>query len=212
MYKFNRYSEKLFNVIPGGIFGLLSVLVGVFCDLIAISLYPGYSILNDMVSTLGIGPGALIFNLGLIFSGFFAVLFYIYLGGKFKGEDSNDKLVKSAIIISIISSILMSLIGFFPAIQKVRIIAILHYMTALLSWVTGMIYCMIFGYLILTSSKFKNYLAFFGFTAACMILFLLILISLPFTKLLIPFIEWTMVFSVIVFVFIISIYTLINKV
>ena len=208
-------NEKIigfFNLIPGGIFGILSGLIGIICDIIAIALYPGYSILNDMVSTLGVGPGADFFNYGLIFSGLFAVIFYIYLSLTFNKEESNERLIKSTFIIAIISSLLMASIGIFPAIQDKKLIVLLHYFAALSTWLTGITYCIMLAYLILKSPKYSNHLSIIACTPAFMMTILLIFIITPFTQDLVPFTEWLMVFSTIGFIFIISSYTLYKKI
>ncbi|MFX1276699.1 MAG: DUF998 domain-containing protein [Promethearchaeota archaeon] len=208
--------SKFFKIIPGGIFGLVSTVVFLICDFIAIYLYPGYSILHDMVSTLGVGPGALIFNFGLIFSGIFGVILYLYVGISFYEEDLDKRIIKGAIIFSIISSILMALIGVLPADQNNLYIGILHYITALLTWVTGVIYCTIFGYLIIKCSKYSNFIALFAFIPAFMMAFLLILILIsiiyPFTQYLVPITEWMMVFSIMLWILVISSYTLYKKI
>jgi len=204
--------NKFFKIIPGGIFGILSGLIGIICDIIAISLYPGYNLLYDMVSTLGVGPGADFFNYGLIFSGVFAAIFYVYLYLTFIKEEPNEKINKSTFIIAVISSLLMSSIGVFPAIQDKKLIVFLHYITALLTWVTGIIYCTMLGYLIIKSSIYSHYLAIIACIPAFMMTILLIFIMSPLTQDLVPLTEWLMVFSVIGFVFIISSYTLYKKI
>ncbi len=203
---------KFFKIIPGGIFGIISGLTGLICDIIAILLYPGYSIFQDMVSSLGVGPGGHFFNYGLIFSGISGAIFYLYVGLSFYNEDSSIKLVKSAIIISIISSLLMASIGIYPAIQEEPLIIISHYFTTLLTILTGIIFYTMFGYLIIKSSQYSSYLAIIACIPTFIMIIILIFIITPFTQALVPFTEWLMVFSVIVFALITASYTLYKKI
>ena len=69
MEKISFYGNKFLDIIPGAIFGLISVIIGITCDTIAVLIAQsewGYSILKDMVSTLGVVPGKEIFNTGII--------------------------------------------------------------------------------------------------------------------------------------------------
>ncbi len=79
MEKLNLYTNKFLDYFPGFIFGIIAIIIGLTGDFLAISYYPGYSITKDMVSTLGVGPGAIYFNLGTFYSGLFAIPFYIDL-------------------------------------------------------------------------------------------------------------------------------------
>jgi hypothetical membrane protein len=63
----------------GGICGLISIIIGICGDILAIIYFPGYNLLNNMVSDLGIGPGGIFFILGLIFSGILAIPHYVAL-------------------------------------------------------------------------------------------------------------------------------------
>ncbi|MFW9936776.1 MAG: hypothetical protein ACFFD5_03960, partial [Candidatus Thorarchaeota archaeon] len=74
MVSFNESLNKVFDIIPGAIFGILSVIVGLLGDFLALLFFPEYN-LTLMISKLGIGPGGIFFNVGTILSGFFAFLF-----------------------------------------------------------------------------------------------------------------------------------------
>jgi len=212
MERLNLYINKLLDNFPGFIFGISSIIIGLTGDFLAMSLRPGYSILKNMVSTLGIGPGAIFFNLGIIFSGLIAIPFYIDLGRFVRNDENNyQTLRKTAITCAIISCVTMALVGIFPAIQNVSIIIILHYLTALTSWLTGMIYCTIFSFLMLKNPVFPKFLAYLGFLPGGTILFLLILVTIPSATTLIPFVEWCMVFTIIFYISINSIYMIYKR-
>lgn len=60
----------------------LSVIYFIVAMMVAEALYPGYSISNNYISDLGIGPSALIFNFSIIVLGAFLVLgAYFYKKG-----------------------------------------------------------------------------------------------------------------------------------
>ena len=104
MERLNLYTNKFLDYFPGFIFGIIAIIIGLTGDFLAISLYPGYSITKDMVSTLGVGPGAIYFNLGTFYSGLIAIPFYIDLGRLLRNENenNNDKLRRTAITCAII--------------------------------------------------------------------------------------------------------------
>ena len=78
MEKLKTHILNTYNLIPAPIYGMLSAATGLGGDIIAIALFPNYNF-NRMISALGAGPGAIYFNIGTIFSGIFALLFYLYM-------------------------------------------------------------------------------------------------------------------------------------
>jgi len=212
MEKLTIYTYKFLDYFPGYIFGIAAIIIGLTGDFLAMYLYPGYSITKDMVSTLGVGPGALYFNLGTFFSGLIAIPFYIDLGRYVRNENNNQRMVKTAITCAIISCVTLAMVGIFPAIQDVKIIIILHYFSALISWVTGVLYCIIFSFLMLKTPEYPKTLAYFGYFPGCIITFYLILIMIPPAIVLVPIVEWSIVFTIITFIAIHSIYMLSKKI
>ena len=65
--------------ISGGVYAIISMTIGVSLILISMFLYPGYDMRTHYVSSLGTGPGGIIFCLGLIFAGFIAIYAYVEL-------------------------------------------------------------------------------------------------------------------------------------
>ncbi len=51
--KINGFFENLFDVMPGGIFGIMAVTIGLLGIIIPLMHYPDYNIFKDMVSHLG---------------------------------------------------------------------------------------------------------------------------------------------------------------
>lgn len=214
MEKINFFTNKCLDHIPGFIFGLIAIIIGLTGDFLAISLYPGYSITKDMVSTLGVGPGAIYFNLGTFYSGLLAIPFYIDLGRLLRGENENssDKLIRTAIICAIISCVSLALVGVFPAIQNITAVIVLHYFTALTSWLTGVMYCVIFSVLMLRTSTFPKILGYLGFIPGVLIMFYLVLITIPPASTITPIVEWSIVFAIISYIGINSLYMIYRKI
>ncbi|MHA1488504.1 MAG: DUF998 domain-containing protein [Promethearchaeota archaeon] len=161
---YNIIGDKTLQWAPGGVYGLISVIIGICCNLIALLLFPGYNITINMISELGVGPGGLFFNLGFIISGLMAIPFYISLGRTLDGEGVNKNLLKSAKVSSIISCVTFSLIGIFPAIPENEIILIMHGIIALISLTCGAIYLILFSILMLKNKNFSKLQAYLPLT------------------------------------------------
>lgn len=202
MEKLKTHILNTYNLVPAPIYGLLSAVVGLSGDIIAILLFQEYN-LNYMISALGAGPGAIYFNIGTILSGIFALLFYLYMI-KVIGKETNDpKLQKVGRFFAINSCIFFSLVGVFPTSTNM-IIFVLHGTFALISWLSAIIYLSIFSFLIFKNKvipKFFGYLALI--TASIIILFLLTWI---------PIIEWIMALEITVWITLPSVYLLYRKI
>jgi len=202
MKKLKTHILNIYNLIPAPIYGLLSAIVGVSGDIIAILFFQGFS-LNHMISALGAGPGAIYFNIGTILSGIFALLFYLYLV-KVIGKETNDpKLHKVGRFFAINSCIFFSLIGVFPTSTDI-IIFVIHGSAALISWLSAIMYFIIFSYLVLKNNIFPRFFAYLSLiTAVTIIVFLLIWN---------PIIEWIMALAVTIWITLISAYLLYRKI
>ncbi|MFX0187509.1 MAG: DUF998 domain-containing protein [Candidatus Hodarchaeota archaeon] len=139
MERLNKFFDKLFYIIPGGVFGLLSVSIGIFIDILGLVI-SGYNIFTHSVSSLGIGPVGLFFNIGLILCGITAVIFDVYLGRTISNEFVNDKAIKITVATSVISSFSLILVGVFPISQENDIIMFLHVFFAFISLIGGLIF------------------------------------------------------------------------
>ncbi|TFG30397.1 MAG: hypothetical protein EU532_01225 [Promethearchaeota archaeon] len=181
--------DKLLDLISGGVFGLISVIVILVGDIIAFSYFPGYSIFNNMVSELGVGPGGIFFNIGLIISGIIIIPYYIDLGKSFIGKEIKENLRKFAISSAIISCITYTLLGFFPSVETNPIIYITHGTLATISIASGFGYLTSYSILMLKADNFNKIQACHGFiVAGVYAIFLFIWI---------PIIEWIMTFCII---------------
>ena len=212
MERINLYGNKFLDFTPGFIFGIIAIIIGITGDLLAMSLSPGYSITKDMVSTLGVGQGAIYFNLGTFYSGLIAIPFYLDLGRFLSEKKDNIKLIRPAIIFAVISCVSLALVGIFPAIQNDALVILFHYFSALISWFTGMIYCVLFSLIMLRNSSFPKLLAYYGFIPGSLIIFYLIIIIIPLFNTIVPIIEWSIVFAIISFIALHSSYMIYEKI
>jgi hypothetical membrane protein len=198
-----KFIDKLLSLIPGGVFGLLSVIIILIGDFIAFAYFPGYSIFNNMVSELGIGPGGIFFNIGIIVSGIIIIPYYIDLGKSFTGDKIKENLRKFAIFTAIISCITYIFLGFFPTIETDPIIYYAHGTLATISIASGFAYLTSFSMLMVKADNFKIAQACHGFiVAGVYAIFLLTWI---------PIVEWIMTFCIISWILSNSIYLLYKR-
>jgi hypothetical protein len=198
-----RLIEKILYVVPGGIFGLASVFFALSGILIAFFSFPGFSILLYDVSYLAIGPLGLFFDLGLIFSGILAIPFNFYMIIVIEDKKIKPRLKKYALSLSIMSSITLSLIGFFPVLIENIIILFIHGILALLTFLGVTIYCILFGYFFIINEKFSNFHAILSFFVSGIFIFY-------FTNRW-SLIEWIGILSIMIWITYNSITTLIKK-
>lgn len=199
-----KLKEKVLKKTSGGFFGIISVLIRLTGDITAMIFTPNYNMIDDLISDLGIGPGALFFSLGLIISGIVSIPFYISLKKIFGVEEINENLRKMAIVFSSISIITYVLLGFFPSDPNNILIFVLHGVIGLISWVTGAGYLALYSYMTIKykeSSKFQGY---FGYcVVGTVILFI-------FTW--VPVTEWCMTFGIMLWIIVISISMIYDKI
>lgn len=197
-----NYLNKIYEVVPGPYWGILSMIIGLLGDIIAVLLTPGYN-LTFMVSYLGTGPGALFFNLGTILSGFFALIFYLYLIPILKSEFISDKNVRIALVFSVSSCIFFMLIGFFPAITSNSTLILIHGFVAMSSLLCGSIYKSTFAYMMLKNDKFLKFQVYSAL--------IIVVIEIMFLLTWVPIIEWMMVVAITYWIFILSFHVLIRE-
>ncbi|MFX0082319.1 MAG: DUF998 domain-containing protein [Candidatus Hodarchaeota archaeon] len=216
MEKFDLIAKKINRVIPGAFYGLLSITFGFLGDLISYLMYPGYNFTRKAVSSLCKGPGGLFFQIGNVFSGTFALLFIIYLGGTFNKEEISEKMRKSTVILASISCISFIILGAFCGSNP--IIALIHGVFAMISWQTGLFYITFFNILLLKDSKYQKILAYFGFLVSFTLILLMILFylhllpTLRYLMIILPSLEWINTILVILWYLIVSLYMIYNKI
>ena len=149
---FIRLKTSLFKFIPGPVYGVISVIVGALGYLISYLLYPPQLFyIGYYGSALGIGPGGIFFNLGLIISGILFYPFYLYLDDMLRREKVNEDLRKLTFVLVTISCIWFIFIGVFPGDPDNIFLFYAHGISALIC------YSSLSGYMIfLNQFFFKN--------------------------------------------------------
>ena len=204
MEKLKTNILDIVNFIPRPYYGLLSALVGIAGDIIAISLFPDFD-LGYMISDLGTGPGALFFNIGTFFSGVFALLTYLYIIKILKNENLNHpNVLKIGKVFAINSCVFFALIGVIPSVRSNIILFIVHGGVALISLLSGVIYLGCFSYLFFKSKKFSGLVGYLPLTAVTCIA--------PFLFSWHPITEWIMTVGITFWIIAISIYMLYHKI
>ncbi len=216
MQKLALFVEKLNNIIPGRIFGLLSIIIGILGDIIAYLMFPGYNFLKMAVSDLCLGPGGIFFNIGNIFSGIFALIFVNSLIKTFNKEYINIKLIKIAIICANISCISFVFLGVFCGSNI--IIQYIHGTAAIISWTFGYSYFTFYNILMLKDNSYSNKLAIFGFIITTPLVLLMAFFFLSYVPILRVFLidilaplEWFNTISIIIWYFSVSSYMIFKK-
>ena len=200
---FSSIIDKALRLMPGGIYGIFSVVFALIGDLIAYLLFPGYSMFLLTISDLGIGPGGFFFNLGIILSGISALPFLVHVGRILNEEKTFEKIRKFAVNTSIVSSISLALIGFFPVYRENLIIVVIHFSLAVITFVGGFLYCTLFGFLIFKGQYLPKILAYLSFLVSGIFILFFIILT--------PFMEWIAMFGIMTWTLVMSSYSLYKK-
>ncbi|MFX1431499.1 MAG: hypothetical protein ACFFCY_15135, partial [Promethearchaeota archaeon] len=92
MSKTNDFVERVFNLIPGYTFGVLSFIFGLVYIIVALLLTPEYIMWRNSISYLGIQTGGIFLRIGLIVSNIFSIPFIISLGRALKDKNTNENI------------------------------------------------------------------------------------------------------------------------
>lgn len=192
------FFKKLFILIPGSVFGLISFGISLFTHLIGVLLYPNYDMTRMAISFLGDGYGGIIYRVGLILTGIIGIPFCVYLGKSFENKATTEPIRKLALTGSIIYCVSLIFVGYFW--RSNIIVSFIHGLFAFLCWVDGLIFIGLFSILMLKDERFPKSIAFFGFiTAGTFLLHLTVLSSIT---------QWIMTLSTMLWVWIVSSYML----
>ncbi|MFX1573928.1 MAG: hypothetical protein ACFFB0_14370 [Promethearchaeota archaeon] len=167
MVKINEFFDKLFDFLPGYIYGLLCFIIGLTGDLLALiisGLAGDYVMWEKSISILGHRSGGIFLRGGLIISYLFSIPFIVYIGRIVKHEDVNEDLRRLAVTTGIISSITAILTGTFSGVNE--FISMLHGFFALFSWMGGAIFCALFSIVMLKNPNFSKRVSVIGFIVA----------------------------------------------
>ncbi|MBY8990649.1 MAG: hypothetical protein KGD58_07855 [Candidatus Lokiarchaeota archaeon] len=194
----------------------MSIAFGIIGDVLAYIFFPNFNILRRAVSSLCKGKGGLFFQIGSVISGIFAIPFVVYLNKSFNKEYVKEDLKRKALITALISCSCLIILGAFCGSNP--IVAVIHGVSAVISWLFGLFYITFFNIFMLRDPKYSRSLSIIGFCATfslslLMILFFLAFIpSIRFLVIILPSIEWINTIIIILWYLIISLYTLKNRI
>lgn len=200
--RFNGILTRIFKFMPGPIFGIISTLIGLSGDILAIIFHSEYN-LNQMISVLGTGSGGLFFNYGTILSGIFALPLYFYLERVLAKEKIYEKVRRAALISAVVSCMFFIAIGIFPSIENNVFFLYTHGISTLFCFLSGAVYILLFSYLFYKSLKFSNILVYIGVFHSSLIVVFLFTWN--------PVSEWMMTFGIIIWILSVSFYMIYKK-
>ena len=216
MEKSHKLLDNFQQFVSGGIYGILSVFFGMLGDLIAYLLYPGFKFTINPVSSLCNGPGGIYFQVGTVFSGIFAILFVVYFIGSLPETHNAKKIRQVALLTALISCISFISLGVFCGTEST--IALIHGVSAVISWISGICYITLFNVFMLRNPKYSKFLVYFGFsvsiTLSTMVLmfFLYYFFGIHFVIIILPLLEWIDTFVLAIWYLVVSINLLIKKI
>jgi len=185
----------------GGLFGIFSIFIALIGMGISYSAFPGYVIGDHTISMLGVGRLGISFNIGSIVSGLLAIPYYLNLIYHFQKERMNKRLIQGSIISSLGSCGGYIFVGVFPIIENILIFFIAHMVSAVITFLSGAVYLLIFAYMMYYSNSFTKIQAIHS------IIVCIFYLGFLFTQ--IPLLEWLALFGLITWISFNSVYLLV---
>ena len=165
--KIDDFFDNVYQKIPGSIFGFTGVAISAFSTLTSLLLYmavdPSFSFVTHWISNLGGGPNgsSFVFNSGMMVTSIFILLFQIYVIRDLKKRGGNKILIKLLFLAAICSTAGLFFVGVFPLT-----VAILHGTAASFYFFGGLIFCTLYGVLVLLTPGVHKIQAILGFITA----------------------------------------------
>ncbi|MFX0071837.1 MAG: DUF998 domain-containing protein [Candidatus Hermodarchaeota archaeon] len=195
--------NKFLKIAPGGYYGLLSALIRFSGDFLALLLFPDYDFTKNMISDLGVGPGAIFFSLGLILSGLVCIPFYVEFVRALENEGVYEKTRKYSLVLFYIANTAYIMIAIFPSNPSYYLIFLIHGIFALIWILATIIYLFLFTFLMEKNKKFTKLPIYVSIQLlGCLFLFL-------FTW--VPIFEWMLSLAFFVWFISISSYLIYHK-
>ncbi len=176
------------------LFGLSGVLFMVILLPVTALLTPGYTPLENTVSSLGNGVMKSLFSICFVVSGSLLIPFYIYLERELVNIEENVRRLATGI--SIFTCVCIALVGIIPDETHWEFFLMFHGFVAAVSFIGSSIYIVLYSILMYYvpksrmyhGPKFKKYLAYYGFFIGFLLIILLITLN--------PLIEWILTVSI----------------
>jgi len=168
-----------------GFFGALFILIILP---ITAFLTPGYTPLEDTISSLGLGIAKSLFSIGFVVAGSLLIPFYIYLKNELVSIEDNIR--KLATGIAIFTNMCIGLVGIIPDDTYIKAFIAFHGFVAAVSFIGSAIYIVLYSILMYKGPQsimykgpaFKKYLAYYGFIIGVVLILFLATLN--------PLIEW----------------------
>ena len=151
-----------------------------------------------------------------LFIALFLILFVIFIVRTFNDDEINENIRKYARIFAIISCVSFIILGAFCGSNP--IIAYIHGISAVICWISGLLYISLYNFLMIKSSNYSKFLGYFGFITTfilslMLVFFLLHLFpSLRFLMEYLAILEWLNALSIICWYLAVSIYVIYKRV
>jgi len=176
------------------LFGLIGIIFMVIFLPITAILTPGYTPLENTVSSLGEGIMKTLFSICFVVTGSLLIPFYIYLERELVNIKENIRRLATGV--SIFTCVCIALVGVIPDKTHWDFFMAFHSFVAAVSFIGSSIYIVLYSILMYYvpkskmyhGPKFKKYLAFFGFFIGFLLIILLISLN--------PLIEWILTVSI----------------
>ncbi len=178
------------------LFGFCGVLFAGILVVTAAFLTPGYSPVNDTVSSLVLGEARSLFSIGFVVGGALGIPFYIYLEKKLIGI--NETIRRIATGASIFTCVCIALVGIGYDEKYYDLYLAFHGFVAFVSFFGSILYIGLFSYLMMRDEEsiFKKYQSIFGFTIVGIWIVFLVL---PYAL-----IEWSLTVFIMVWILLTS--------
>lgn len=170
------------------LFGLIGIIFLVIFLPITAIMTPGYTPLENTVSSLGKGIMKTLFSICFVVAGSLLIPFYIYLERELVNIKENIRRLATGV--SIFTCVCIALVGIIPDETHLEFFIAFHGFVAAVSFIGSSIYIVLYSILMYYVPKakmyqgpeFQKYLAFFGFFIGFLLIILLVTLN--------PLIEW----------------------
>ncbi|MHA2289416.1 MAG: DUF998 domain-containing protein [Promethearchaeota archaeon] len=182
-------------------FGFIGVSFAIVFITIAALITPGYSPLEDTVSSLGSGIAKTLFSIAFVSSGSLTIPFILYLEKTLIGL--NEFVRRIATSVAILSSVSVALVGILPDPEYPDLFIIFHGTVTLIGFLGSIATICLYTFLMMKSNEYKLYHIIFGYATG----FELILLAITLFN---PLVEWILVVNIMLWILITSVKLILN--
>ena len=176
-------------------FGLIGVSFAIVFVILAALITPGYSPLEDTVSSLGSGVAKTLFSIAFVLSGSLTIPFILYLEKTLIGL--NEFVRRIATTVAVISSVCVALVGILPDPAYPDAFMLFHGTVTLSGFLGSIATICLYTYLMKKSNEYKLYHIILGYATGLELILLAI-------TLFNPLVEWILVVNIMIWIFVTS--------